>query len=49
MGILDFRSKKIRINLNRPIKTEEVSEVLKNVEEDRKYVIQATIIRFVFY
>ncbi|KAK0186412.1 Cullin [Armillaria mellea] len=41
----DFRSKKIRINLNRPIKTEEIGEELKNVDEDRKYVIQATIIR----
>ncbi|KAK0440261.1 Cullin [Armillaria borealis] len=41
----DFRSKKIRINLNRPIKTEEMGEVLKNVDEDRKYVIQTTIVR----
>ncbi|PBK66061.1 Cullin-domain-containing protein, partial [Armillaria solidipes] len=41
----DFRSKKIRINLNRPIKTEEKGEVLKNVNEDRKYVIQTTIVR----
>ncbi|KAK0487992.1 Cullin-domain-containing protein [Armillaria luteobubalina] len=41
----NFRSKKIRINLNRPIKSEELGEVLKNVEEDRKYVIQASIIR----
>ncbi|KAK0216805.1 Cullin-domain-containing protein [Armillaria fumosa] len=41
----NFRSKKIRINLNRPIKTEELDEVLKNVEENRKYVIQASIIR----
>ncbi|KAG2151371.1 Cullin [Suillus clintonianus] len=43
-----FRSKKIRVNLNQPIKAEvkaESSEVLKTVDEDRKYVIQATIVR----
>ncbi|KIO06053.1 hypothetical protein M404DRAFT_139457 [Pisolithus tinctorius Marx 270] len=41
-------SKKIRVNLNQPIKAEvkaESSEVLKTVDEDRKYVIQATIVR----
>ncbi|KAG0704302.1 Cullin-domain-containing protein [Suillus ampliporus] len=44
----NFRSKKIRVNLNQPIKAEvkaESSEVLKTVDEDRKYVIQATIVR----
>jgi cullin 1 len=44
----DFKSKKIRVNLNQPIKAEvkaEQSEVLKSVDEDRKYVIQATIVR----
>ncbi|KAK0201666.1 Cullin [Desarmillaria ectypa] len=43
-----FKSKKIRVNLNQPIKAEvraETTEVLKNVDEDRKYVIQATIVR----
>ncbi|TFK73584.1 Cullin-domain-containing protein [Pluteus cervinus] len=43
-----FKSKKIRVNLNLPIKTEtkaESTEVLKTVDEDRKYVIQATIVR----
>ncbi|PCH40016.1 Cullin-domain-containing protein [Wolfiporia cocos MD-104 SS10] len=43
-----FKSKKIRINLNMPIKAEqkaESSDVLKIVDEDRKYVIQATIVR----
>ncbi|RPD62795.1 Cullin-domain-containing protein [Lentinus tigrinus ALCF2SS1-6] len=43
-----FKSKKIRINLNMPIKAEQKAEstdVLKNVDEDRKYVIQATIVR----
>jgi len=44
----NFKSKKIRVNLNQPIKAEvkaEASEVLKSVDEDRKYVIQATIVR----
>ena len=44
----DFKSKKIRVNLNQPIKAEvkaESSDVLKTVDEDRKYVIQATIVR----
>ena len=46
----DFKSKKIRVNLNLPIKAEvkaESSDVLKAVDEDRKYVIQATIVRYV--
>ncbi|KAH9936676.1 Cullin-domain-containing protein [Fomitopsis serialis] len=44
----NFKSKKIRINLNMPIKAEqkaESAEVQKIVDEDRKYVIQATIVR----
>ena len=44
----DFKSKKIRINLNMPIKAEqkaEATDVLKTVDEDRKYVIQASIVR----
>jgi hypothetical protein len=48
--LLDFKSKKIRVNLNLPIKAEvkaESADVLKAVDEDRKYVIQATIVRFV--
>ncbi|KAF9013451.1 Cullin [Cyathus striatus] len=43
-----FKSKKIRVNLNLPIKAEmkaESTDVLKSVDEDRKYVIQATIVR----
>ncbi|THV05232.1 Cullin-domain-containing protein [Dendrothele bispora CBS 962.96] len=43
-----FKSKKIRVNLNQPIKAEvksETTEVLKTVDEDRKYAIQATIVR----
>ena len=46
--LVDFKSKKIRINLNMPIKAErkaESTDVLKTVDEDRKYVIQATIVR----
>lgn len=48
--LLDFKSKKIRVNLNLPIKAEvkaESADVLKAVDEDRKYVIQATIVRYV--
>lgn len=47
--LADFKSKKIRVNLNQPIKAEvkaESSDVLKTVGEDRKYVIQATIVRY---
>ena len=47
---LGFKSKKIRINMNVPIKAEqkaEATDVLKTVDEDRKYVIQATIVRYV--
>ncbi|KAG8984440.1 hypothetical protein FRB95_009792 [Tulasnella sp. JGI-2019a] len=43
-----YKSKKIRVNLNIPIKAEvkaESADVLKTVDEDRKYVIQATIVR----
>ncbi len=39
------------MNLNQPIKAEikaESSDVLKTVDEDRKYVIQATIVRCVY-
>ena len=38
------------MNLNLPIKAEvkaESADVLKAVDEDRKYVIQATIVRYV--
>lgn len=48
MFYVDFKSKKIRVNLNQPIKAEvkaESTDVLKTVDEDRKYVIQATIVR----
>ncbi|KAG9048974.1 hypothetical protein FS837_011525 [Tulasnella sp. UAMH 9824] len=43
-----YKSKKIRVNLNGPIKAEleaESADVLKNVDEHRKYFIQATIVR----
>lgn len=44
----DFKSKKLRINLNQPVKSEqkaEQTEVLQSVDEDRKFVYQATIVR----
>ncbi|KAG6918745.1 hypothetical protein DXG01_011936 [Tephrocybe rancida] len=44
----NFKSKKIRVNLNLPIKAEtkaETKDVLKTVDEDRSYVIQATVVR----
>jgi cullin 1 len=44
----DFKSKKIRVKLNLPIKAEvkaECANVLKAVDEDRRYAIQATIVR----
>ncbi|TDL24128.1 Cullin-domain-containing protein [Rickenella mellea] len=43
----DFRSKKIRINLNRPIKklAPQSEKVVQDVEKDRKYVIHANIVR----
>lgn len=50
MHYVGFKSKKIRINLNQPIKaevTKERADTLQTVDEDRKYVIQATIVRYV--
>ncbi|KAJ7742210.1 hypothetical protein B0H14DRAFT_471556 [Mycena olivaceomarginata] len=43
-----FKSKKIRVNPNLPIKADvkaESSGMLKVVDEDQKYVVQATIVR----
>ena len=48
--LIDYKAKKIRVNLTLPIKDEvkaESLDVLKAVVEDRKYVIQATIVRYV--
>ncbi|KAK4705022.1 cullin 1, partial [Phenoliferia sp. Uapishka_3] len=45
---LGFKSKKIRVMLNAPVKAEakaEAVETLKHVDEDRKMVIQAVIVR----
>lgn len=45
---VDFKSKKIRVVLNQPVKSEqkaEVAEVLQAVDEDRKFIYQATIVR----
>ncbi|KAL5524713.1 CDC53_2 [Sanghuangporus sanghuang] len=45
---MNYKSKKIRIDLNQPVKLAEKAEsieVLKNVDEDRKLGLQATIVR----
>ncbi|ORX37122.1 putative ubiquitin-protein ligase [Kockovaella imperatae] len=45
---LNFKSKKLKVNLNQPVKSEqkaEATEVLAAVDEDRKFVYQATIVR----
>ncbi|WWC71074.1 uncharacterized protein I206_105027 [Kwoniella pini CBS 10737] len=45
---LNFKSKKIRVQLNQVVKSEqkaEAKEVLQAVDEDRKFIYQATIVR----
>ncbi|RXK41513.1 Cullin 1 [Tremella mesenterica] len=45
---LNFKSKKIRVQLNQPVRAEqkaETTDVLHQVDEDRKFVYQATIVR----
>ncbi|KAG6876366.1 hypothetical protein C0993_003662, partial [Termitomyces sp. T159_Od127] len=44
----NFKSRKIRINLNMPVKSEqkaEVKRVMSSLNEDRKLAIQATVVR----
>ncbi|CAH7668213.1 Cullin 1 [Phakopsora pachyrhizi] len=45
---LEFKSKKIRVSLNAPIKAEQKAEsadLMKTVDEDRRLLIQAVIVR----
>merc|ERR1711939_388793 len=45
---LGFKSKKIKVNLNLQVKSEskaESADVMKHVDEDRKLLIQAIIVR----
>lgn len=47
-SLADFKSKKIRVNLNQPVRAEQKADqtdVLAAVDDDRKFVYQATIVR----
>lgn len=46
--LLDFTSKKIRININQAVRAEqkqESTDVMKTVEEDRRFIYQAMLVR----